>query len=185
MSKIVAKTGESNGVSIYNVIPEDMMSIRLLDIERQIDEQEGLYKRLYFAGPWFTHKAKMVYDTCVNISRKVNHRFNTIFFPALVDLSTPNEVYGNNIYMLNKCDEMIAFISEKDVGTALEIGYYLALNKPVTLLVYDETDLTSKTNLMLSKAAKCILIEKFEKFLLGTLVEEDYIKTNNDWKGVE
>lgn len=144
-------------------------------------------RKLYFAGPFFTDKAKIfqlqVIELWDNIEKQ--NRFTYGYFPMLEQENTPCSIFRKNTDMLNACDEMLAFVSEKDVGTALEIGYFIAREKPVTLLVLDDTDFLSHTNLMLSFGAPAININKLYKFFTKGCDNDDYIKVENVWEGIE
>ena len=143
-------------------------------------------KKLYFAGPWFTDKAKACYDYCTAVSRVLGKRCKyKIFWPRYMKKCKPIEAFEKDIEELDNADVVIAFISDKDVGTAFEIGYAKAKGKPVVLLVYDETCFESKTNLMLAYAGAAISIKNFDKFLLNELTHSDYINTQFHWEVLE
>lgn len=143
-------------------------------------------KKVYFAGPWFTNRAKMCYDYCTNVKKALGKRCKyDVFWPRYMKKCSPQQAFRKDIEELDKADIVIAFISDKDVGTAFEIGYAKAKNIPVVLLVFDETDFESKTNLMLAYAGKAIPISKFDKFLLNELTPDDYIDTDFKWEAIE
>lgn len=143
-------------------------------------------KKIYFAGPWFTERAKMCYDYCTNVKRILGKRCKyNVFWPRYMKKCSPQDAFRKDIEELDNADVVIAFISDKDVGTAFEIGYAKAKNIPIVLLVFDETDFESKTNLMLAYAGNAIPISKFDKFLLNELTPNDYINTDFKWEDVE
>ena len=80
---------------------------------------------------------------------------------------------------------LIALISRKDVGTAWEIGYAMALGKKIYLVAFDEDCFTSKTNLMLAFSGRCFTIDKLAKFLVEGLDSADYVYIDRKWEEVE
>lgn len=185
------KTGNKVGEKLYD---EASLPCQLAYYKQLVHNAKLTIKNnkkiLYFAGPFFTDKALEFQRCCAAIAytslERSAHRFTNIFFPMSVDqeeYDTPKKVYEHNIEMLEQCDELIAFVSEKDVGTAMEIGYAKALGKKVTLLVYDKSDLLSHTNLMLSFAAPCIELKDFASFLMEE--PTNFIKVEDVWEGEE
>lgn len=73
-----------------------------------------------------------------------------------------SDIYDENMKYLNKCGIMIAILDGKDVdsGTAFEIGYFAAQDKPVLGLLtdersYDNNELNKKLNTMVYGACVC------------------------------
>ena len=88
-----------------------------------------------------------------------------------------------SLYKSASCDMLIAFISEKDSGTAFEIGYAKALDKQVVLLCYNEDDFKSTTNIMLAFAADAIIpVSDLPKLLVEDIYTGEQIYINDDWK---
>lgn len=180
------KTGTKRGERLYDLATAEDIIISFKRYNEFI-HKNAIARKLYFAGPFFTDKAKAFQKGIINLWDKIErvNRFSYGFFPMLSKEDTPAAIFNNNIKMLDECDEMLAFVSEKDVGTALEIGYFIAKGKPVTLLVYHKSDFLSHTNLMLSFGAKAIETSKLYKFFTTGCSEEDYIKVENVWEGIE
>jgi nucleoside 2-deoxyribosyltransferase len=84
---------------------------------------------------------------------------------------------------------VLAQISEKDIGTAFEIGYARALGKDIVLVGFDEKDFERKTNLMLAFAAdQCITIDKMYKIFNDTIdYSTDTVNTDmfDEWRNIE
>lgn len=141
---------------------------------------------IYFAGPWFDERSNELYNTCKDIYDIVKEVSNAkIFFPREQVNDTPQHAFYNNVKHIQDCDVVVALVSKKDVGTAWEIGMAYALRKPVYLLGYDETTFLSHTNVMLAFTGRCLTINKFAKFLINTIRDDDFVKIQNNWEGIE
>lgn len=108
--------------------------------------------KIYFAAPWFTEKSKAIYDYVEDIAKLYDYN-DYIVFPREITDDSKDELFSRDIEAIQQCDYVLAFISERDMGTAFEMGYAFGHLKPIVLLVYDDSDLESKTNLMLAKCA--------------------------------
>ena len=138
--------------------------------------------KIYFAGPWFTEKGKLLYDACKSIDCSVNAKVK-IFYPRNQVNNTPKDVFKNNVKHIKDCDLIVALVEEKDVGTAWEIGMAYALGKPVYLLGYDETTFLSHTNVMLAFTGKCLTLKEYGKFLTNN--NPKFVNIKNVWEGIE
>lgn len=183
MAQIIAKTGCKACEREFEIAHTEHIKNVCRAIQDASITTQG--KNLYFAGPFFTPKQKIVQDTCYNIWLNCSpcSRFKSVFFPMLQENLSPEETFENNKFNVENCDELIAFVSDKDIGTAFEIGYALALKKKVTLLVYDRSDILSHTNVMLAFAGDVIELIEFEQFLKS----ENYatVIIPDDWEGKE
>lgn len=143
--------------------------------------------KFYIAGPWFTCKSKMLLDNFFKTVTSITMTKTSFeyYYPNEEHNKTPKDAYQNNVNHLEKCDVVIALIDEKDVGTAWEIGYALALRKPVYLLGLDETSFKKKTNVMLSFGAKCITCKDLYYLLTNQIEKVKFIKIDNTWEGKE
>lgn len=142
-------------------------------------------KKAYLAGPWFTEKADMLENYAYCIYKLCKSKYD-LFRPRAESCNNPSKTYNGNIEAIQDCDIFIALISEKDVGTAFEIGYAKALNKPIILVGYDEKDFERKTNLMLAFAGHiCITIDKLYKVFEDTITCKDSVKLNYTWENIE
>lgn len=145
------------------------------------------YTKIYFAGPWFDEKSKVLYKTCETIISELKEisKFANVYFPKNEVNNSPLEAFEKNVKNIKDSDVIIALVSKKDVGTAWEIGMAYALNKTIYLLGYDESTFLSHTNVMLAFTGKCFTLDKLGKFLTQGLSEEDFVKINNEWEGIE
>lgn len=177
--------------SIYDEIDVSILSSRLDEIlEDTIKRRDKLFHngtKFYIAGPWFTSKSKLLLNgfvkrTTLETMTKTSFEY---YYPNEEYNKTPKDAYQNNVKHLEKCDAVIALIDEKDVGTAWEIGYALALRKPVYLLGLDETSFKKKTNVMLSFGAKCITCKDLYYLLTNQIEKVKFIKIDNIWEGKE
>lgn len=141
----------------------------------------------YLAGPWFTEKADILENYAYSVY-KASGTEHKIFRPRTDGKDSPYETYLGNLEAINKCDVVLALISEKDVGTAFEIGYARALGKYVILVGFNNKDFERKTNLMLAFASEqCITIDKLYKIFNDSIdYSFDSVKMNNDdWRNIE
>lgn len=145
---------------------------------------EAKRRKIYFAGPWFDEKASTLYDACQIIEQSVNTRYD-FFYPRNQVNETPEDAFKTNVKYIRECDILIALVSRKDVGTAWEIGMAYAMNKPVYLLGYDATTFLSHTNVMLAFTGKCIILDKYAKFLTVGLSDDEFVNIENKWEGIE
>lgn len=143
--------------------------------------------KIYLAGPWFTEKADILEKYAYSVYEASNSK-HTVFRPRTDGKDTPFLTFMGNLEAIVDCDLVIAQISEKDVGTAFEIGYARALGKDIILVGFDKKDFERKTNLMLAFAAdQCITIDKLLKIFNDTI---DYsVDTvdfeNKNWENIE
>lgn len=143
--------------------------------------------KFYLAGPWFTEKADILENYVYDVY-KASNTYHKVFRPRTDGKDTPFETYMGNLEAINDCDMVLAQISEKDVGTAFEIGYARALGKYIILVGFNEDDFKRKTNLMLAFAAEqCITIDKLYKIFNNTIdYSVDTVKLeNDDWRNIE
>ena len=188
------KTGKSKGTSTYNKLERNDL-LKVIDNEKGISLHEALEKddyvpikikteKLYFAGPWFTEKSKDFYDAILDISYDCSLFTNyDVFFPRCQVNERPFDAFIKNVSNIQDCDMLVAFVDEKDVGTAWEIGMAYSLGKKVVLLGLDETTFLSHTNVMLAFTGACITLREFAKLLVGKDCET--IKIENRWEGIE
>ncbi len=172
-------------MSTYNKITLSELSdklYKLLDNEHSYSK-----KKIYFAGPWFTDKAKVVMNYCIALVDKLGCANNyDIYFPMQhTDNDSPSNTFDDNISQINKADIVVALIQEKDTGTAFEIGYAASKGKYIVLLGYDESCFKNGTNIMLAFAAnKCITLDKLSKFLRNDLNgDKDCVMIEDNWEG--
>lgn len=145
----------------------------------QKSEELGNYTA-YLAGPWFTSKDK---DVMEYIQSEV-HKYDCIevYFPIEHSFESPRHTFNENVKAIKNADIVVALIMSKDVGTAMEIGYAKAIGKPIYLVVYDESCLNYKTNIMLAYAAdEVIALEDLISMLRGIPVNTYKIK--DTWEG--
>lgn len=138
--------------------------------------------KIYFAGPWFTKKSNEVMMHCIDVAKDCA-RYIEVYFPRAHTADKPSKTFDDNVKAIQDCDMLIAFISEKDSGTAFEIGYAKALDKQVVLLCYNEDDFKSTTNIMLAFAADTIIpVSDLPKLLVEDIYTGEQIYINDDWK---
>lgn len=145
-------------------------------------------KTIYLAGPWFTPTANALEKAAANIYNNVAGRSDyNLFRPRVENKDTPYETFHGNIEAIDNADLVVALISEKDVGTAFEIGYAKAQGKNIVLVGYDESDFERKTNLMLAFSANaCITIDKLWRVYTNCInLEKDCVKTDYCWRNIE
>ena len=143
--------------------------------------------KIYLAGPWFTEKADILEKYAYSMYEATESK-HTVFRPRTDGKETPYETFMGNLNAIQECDLVVAQVSERDVGTAFEIGYARALNKKIVLVVFDEKDFERKTNLMLAYASNnCITIDKLYKIFNDTFDDfgDRIICAEKQWENIE
>lgn len=141
----------------------------------------------YFAAPWFSDKAREFYNNIQGICDDIgSSKYIDFIFPR--DLNgDPKFCFQADIEGIKDADIVLAWVDEKDIGTAFEIGYAHAIGKTVVLLVYDEDTIFNKghkTNLMLAKACDgYITLEEFIPFVKGEI--HKYHEVPDNWEAIE
>ena len=95
----------------------------------------------------------------------------------------PSDAFIKNVSNIQDCDILVAFVDDKDVGTAWEIGMAYALGKNIVLLGLDDSTFLSHTNAMLAFTGTCTTLMEFGKLLIGK--PYDIIKIEDNWEGIE
>ena len=116
---------------------------------------------IYLAAPLFSDMERDYIDNIVlDISRELHlDPLEDFYVPHRDNKYNLNSdyIYDENIKNLNDCDIMIAVLDGKDIdsGTAFEVGYFEAQEKPIFGILtdkrsYDENnDLNQKLNIMI------------------------------------
>ena len=144
--------------------------------------------KYYLAGPWFTEKADILENYAYSMFESTKDYNNCeVFRPREESTPFPNDTFLNNLNAINNSDIVVALISEKDVGTAFEIGYARALGKKIILVGFNMADFKRKTNLMLAFASDyCITIDNLWKLFTNKLdYNNDTIKFSQKWEDIE
>lgn len=154
----------------------------------EVKSEQHRKKELYFAAPWFSTKAMKFYDGMVELVENLNKNgecIYNVFFPRELPPMPPCKAFEADVKAIDCCDVLLAWVDEKDCGTAFEIGNAVAKGKRVILLGYDETTFTeSKTNLMLAMSCEgYITISDLVRFLCNLPYEVKKVKS--DWKTLE
>lgn len=188
------KTGKAKGISTYNKLDiEDLRKV--LDNEAEMALSSVLCskeeiptciktKKLYFAGPWFNEKSNAFYNSILTIANMCKQFADyDIFFPKCQVNKTPFDAFMKNVGNIQNADMVVAFVDDKDVGTAWEIGMAYSLNKKIVLIGLDDTTFLSHTNVMLAFTGTCTTLREFGKLLVG----KDYrtIEIEDKWEGIE
>lgn len=140
---------------------------------------------IYIAAPWFTPKDKDIMDYLTEeVDRYKEHINGKVYFPIQHNCQSPKETFKQNLKAIDTCDTVIALIMSKDIGTAMEIGYAKARGKNIIAVVYDESCLYYKTNIMIAYAANYIIkLKDIIPYILGAYVNVVYIE--DTWEGKE
>lgn len=141
--------------------------------------------KYYIAAPWFTPKDRDIMDYLIaEIDKYKEEHKCDVYFPIQHNESTAKDTFESNLKAINDADVVVAFIMSKDIGTAMEIGYAKALNKYLVIVVFDESCLYYKTNIMVAYAADIVIrLSDVIPMLIGAGV--DTIKVENTWEGKE
>ena len=144
-------------------------------------------KNLYVAGPWFDEKAEAL---MLNV-KEVFKQYESVsawepYYPNEHTQDSPKLTFVENINRIRSCDAVLALISRKDIGTAFEIGFARGLGCPIYILVLDDTDFYSKTNIMLAYSTdKIVQFKDLWKFVIGKLKYKDFVVLDDTWENKE
>lgn len=144
-------------------------------------------KKLYVAGPWFDEKAEAL---MINV-KEAFRQYESVsawepYYPNEHTQDSPMDTFIDNVNQIRSCDAVLALISRKDIGTAFEIGFARGLCRPIYILVLDDTDFYSKTNIMLAYSTdKIIQFKDLWKFIIGKIRYTDLITLNDSWEDKE
>lgn len=165
---------------------KQMMLDKMYIRDKKLD---NIKTKLYFAGPWFDDEAESIMDYAEWLQDQLCevglNKYN-VYFPRRHNESTPHETFLSNIDAIDDCEEMIALVSSKDVGTAYELGLATShiRNIPITLLGVDEDTFKSKTNIMLAFCTDTYIgVDQLRSFLMGETVVS--YKMTNTWEDKE
>ena len=160
------------------------------EVARELGNEYLSKAKMYFAGPWFDEKSKLLMDTVIEIVDILGDycRYD-VYFPMLHKFDTPYEAFKADIDTMCLTAYSLVFISQKDIGTAFELGYMYndTINpKNVGFLTYDETCFDKKTNIMLAYAGNfSIEFKDIVEFLAGSFKVAKAPGFSNDWENME
>lgn len=144
-------------------------------------------KKLYVAGPWFDEKAEAL---MINV-KEAFRQYESVsawepYYPNEHTQDSPMDTFIDNVNQIRSCDAVLALISRKDIGTAFEIGFARGLGRTIYILVLDDTDFYSKTNIMLAYSTdKIIQFKDLWKFIIGKIRYTDFVTLNDSWEDKE
>ena len=144
-------------------------------------------KKLYVAGPWFDEKAEAL---MINV-KEAFRQYESVsawepYYPNEHTKDSPMDTFIDNVNQIRSCDAVLALISRKDIGTAFEIGFARGLGRTIYILVLDDTDFYSKTNIMLAYSTdKIIQFKDLWKFIIGKIRYTDFVTLNDSWEDKE
>lgn len=172
-----------NNIDLFNVLNKNVEMALSCILNKDLKKCEKT-KKMYFAGPWFNEKSKMFYDAVSKIQHLChNYSKYNVFFPRYQVNNKPSDAFIKNVSNIQDCDILVAFVDDKDVGTAWEIGMAYALGKNIVLLGLDDSTFLSHTNAMLAFTGTCTTLMEFGKLLIGK--PYDIIKIEDNWEGIE
>ncbi len=136
--------------------------------------------RIYLAAPLFSHAERVYNDTLANLLRE--HLFE-VYLPQQTGDDTDtrikeeqSRIFSKNKYELDHADIVVAVIdgADADSGTAWEMGYAYAHDKPVIAIRTDfrRAGMHERVNLMLEESSKVVsstleLLELVKSLLIG------------------
>ena len=161
-----------------------------VEVARELGNECLSKVKMYFAGPWFDEKSKLLMDTVIEIVDILGDYCKyDVYFPMLHKFDKPNEAFYADTEAMYSADYSLVFISQKDIGTAFELGYmYNDTVNPtnIVFLTYDETCFDKKTNIMLAYAGNfSIAFRNIVEFLAGNYKVAKVPGFSNDWENME
>ena len=173
--------------SNYDIMTNKELSNVLRVFRKELQKEKSKDKKhIYFAAPWFTEKAKAMYEFCREVDAYAdNSNKYSIFYPMCMEECTPEQAFKADVEEVVSCDILIALVDDKDVGTAWEIGMAYALGKTIYLVGLDESTFEKRTNLMLAFSGKCFTVDKLYKFLTCGLGHDEFVNVEKKWEVLE
>ena len=161
-----------------------------VEVARDLKNECFSKVKMYFAGPWFDEKSKLLMDTVIDIVDILgDYCMYDVYFPMLNKFDTPYEAFKADVKNMCDADISLVFISQKDIGTAFELGYMyndMINPKNIGFLTYDETCFDKKTNIMLAYAGNfSISFKDIVEFLTGNYKVAAAPGFSNDWENME
>ena len=161
-----------------------------VEVEQELGNECLFKAKMYFAGPWFDEKSKLLMDTVIEIVDILGDYCKyDVYFPMLHKFDKPCEAFKADIEAMCLAAYSLVFISQKDIGTAFELGYMYndTINtKNIGFLTYDETCFDKKTNIMLAYAGNfSIAFKDIVEFLAGNFKVAKEPGFSNDWENME
>ena len=161
-----------------------------VEVAQELGNEYLSKAKMYFAGPWFDEKSKLLMDTVIEIVDILGDYCKyDVYFPMLHKFDKPNEAFYADTEAMYSADYSLVFISQKDIGTAFELGYmYNDTVNPTNIcfLTYDETCFDKKTNIMLAYAGNfSIAFRNIVEFLAGNYKVAKAPGFSNDWENME
>lgn len=103
--------------------------------------------KIYLASPFFNQKQRENVEQVASVYRGLGYE---VFVPMehtipnawdLPNHQWANAVFRTDVNAIQECDIVVAIVygMEDDAGTSWEIGYAYGINKPVNLLLMNET----------------------------------------------
>ena len=118
---------------------------------------------------------KALLKAVVDIFNKVKSPVYKLYISQ--NVVNDDKAFSKNMTALNNADVVVALISHSTTTLAVELGMAKMLNKKIVLLAYDDDDFIHKPNKIFSiLTSEKLTINKFAKFLQGTLTATDYSK---------
>ena len=124
--------------------------------------------KIYLASPFFNLKERTCMETVLKVLRASNFEVFAPYEFVIDDAwNLSNEVWGKQIFQgdvkeIDECDIVVAINHglHSDSGTAFEIGYAFAKQKPIFVVYFEET----LDSLMVNNAATgCINYKDFKQ----------------------
>jgi nucleoside 2-deoxyribosyltransferase len=173
--------------SSFESMTEEKLNTTLIGMREGLQKQKKANKKnIYFAAPWFTDKAKALYNFCREVDSLAGDKNKySIFYPMCMKECSPEEAFKNDVREVINCDILIALVDDRDVGTAWEIGMAYSLGKPIYLVGFDESTFEKRTNLMLAFSGKCFTVDKLYKFLTCGLGHDEFVNIEKKWEVLE
>ena len=161
-----------------------------VEVAQELGNEYLSKAKMYFAGPWFDEKSKLLMDTVIEIVDILGDYCKyDVYFPMLHKFDKPNEAFYADTETMCLAAYSLVFISQKDIGTAFELGYMYndTINpKNIGFLTYDETCFDKKTNIMLAYAGDfSIAFKDIVEFLAGNYKVTKAPGFSNDWENME
>jgi nucleoside 2-deoxyribosyltransferase len=142
--------------------PKNFDSFKLIPIKPSQQYREGRRPKVYLAGPFFDlAQLWMIEQARLNLQEAGLDVFSPFHD---IGLGSANDVAVKDLKALESCDIVFALTDGADTGTVFEVGYAVAIKKPVVVFSQRE----SQESLKMMEGTGCVLCKDYATAIYKT-----------------